>query len=47
MQDHTKLKGHDKTVASTDVKLLATNTENNSTLPGDIDALLFWRTNIT
>ena len=43
MEHHTQLKWHSNTIASTDVKLHATNKQNNSTLPADIGTLLFWR----
>ena len=36
MPDHTQLKQHDKTVAFINVKLHATNKQNNSTLHRDI-----------
>ena len=43
LRPDTQLKQHDNNVASLNVKLHATNKQNNSTLLGDIGTLLFWR----
>ena len=45
MPNHTQIKQHDNTVGSMDMQhAYATNKQNNSTLPKDIGALLFWKT---